>query len=177
MINPFLAAMTVLLPASGGVGDPGANPPAVRRRASAGGTNSTPGRVRARATRVRRLPLWPALGGPAIPLRGGGGPPPMRWRFAAGSVVRQNFTSRVVGRIHGRPVIEAQVSSAGQMALPFGHYRMMRFSVRQGTEAREIDATLGADFVADTFTVRGVRGRLGACYVKRWLVRMDGRPY
>jgi hypothetical protein len=63
------------------------------------------------------------------------------------------------------------------LALPFGRYGSVSFTIRQGTEAREIVATVRAEFVDGTFAIRGVRGRLGACYARRWFVRMDVRPY
>ncbi len=59
-------------------------------------------------------------------------------------------------------MIEEEFSRAPELALPFGHYRTVTFAIRQGTEAHEIDATLTAVF--------------GACYVKRWLVRMNVSP-
>lgn len=80
-----------------------------------------------------------------------------------GAVTRSNYTRKVIGRLHGRPLIEDEFSRAPELVLPFGHYRTVTFEIRQATEAHEIDATLTADF--------------GACYVKRWLVRMNVRPY
>ena len=40
----------------------------------------------------------------------------------AGAVTRHNFTRKVVGRLHGRPLVEEQVSRALELALPFGRY-------------------------------------------------------
>lgn len=94
----------------------------------------------------------------------------------AGALTRRNFSYEVVGRLHGRPVVERQFSRAQELALPFGDYRSVSFTIRQDTEPREIVATARAELVAGTFAVGGVRGRLGACYVKRWLVRMGVRP-
>ena len=74
----------------------------------------------------------------------------------AGAIVRRNITRKVVGPVHGRPLIEQQYSSAQELALPFGRYRTVTFSLRQADEARVIDATLTADFVAGTFAVRAV---------------------
>ena len=81
----------------------------------------------------------------------------------AGAIARRNFTYKVVGRIHGKPLLEEQFSRAGVLALPFGHYRSVTFRVRQSTEARAIDATITADF--------------GPCYVRRWSVQMQVSPY
>ena len=64
--------------------------------------------------------------------------------------------ARSSARSHGRPLIEQQYSSAQELALPFGRYRTVTFSLRQADEARVIDATLTADFVAGTFAVRAV---------------------
>ena len=74
----------------------------------------------------------------------------------AGAIVRRNITRKVVSRVHGRPLIEQQYSSAQELALPFGRYRTVTFSVWQADEARVIDATPTDDFVAGTFAVRGV---------------------
>jgi hypothetical protein len=62
------------------------------------------------------------------------------------------------------------------LALPFGDYRSVSFTIRQDTEAREIVATVRAESVAGTFAVGAVRGRLSTCYAKRGWVRMDVRP-
>ena len=75
------------------------------------------------------------------------------------------------------PLVEEELSPAQQLALPFGHYRTVVFRVRQGTQAREIVATVTAEVVAGTFKVRGVPEALGACYVKRWSVAMNVNPY
>jgi hypothetical protein len=82
----------------------------------------------------------------------------------------------VVGRLHDRPALEQELSRARELMLPFGDYRSVSFTIRQDTEAREIVGTVQAELIAGTFAVRGVRQRLGACYVKRWWVRMDVRP-
>ena len=94
----------------------------------------------------------------------------------AGALTRRNFSYKVVGGLHGRPVAREEFSRARELALPFGDYRSVSFTIRQDTEAREIVATVQAQFVAGTFAVGGVRQRLGACYAKRWWVRMDVRP-
>jgi hypothetical protein len=94
----------------------------------------------------------------------------------AGALARRNFSYEVVGRLHGRPVVEREFSRARELALPFGDYRSVSFTIRQDTEPREIVATARAELVAGTFAVGGVRGRLSSCYVKRWWVRMDVRP-
>jgi hypothetical protein len=95
----------------------------------------------------------------------------------SGAEVRRNFTREAVGRVRGRPVPEVRVSRAEELALPFGHYGTAWITVRQADEAREIDAAVTADFVAGTFTFRGISRPLGACYVRRWSVRMVVRPY
>ncbi|MGO9891626.1 MAG: hypothetical protein ACLP0L_27515 [Solirubrobacteraceae bacterium] len=82
----------------------------------------------------------------------------------------------MVGRHHGRPVLEQEFSRARELALPLGDYRSVSFTIRQDIEAREIVARVRAELVAGTFAVRGVGQRLGACYVKRWWVRMNVRP-
>ncbi len=95
----------------------------------------------------------------------------------AGAVARRNFAVRIVGPSRGKPLIGEEFSSAQKLELPFGHYRAVVFRVRQGTEAREIVATVRAEVVAGTFKVRGVPEPLGACYVKRWSVGMTASPY
>lgn len=97
----------------------------------------------------------------------------------AGALTRRNFGYQVVGGLHGlrgRPVAREEFSRARELALPFGDYRSVSFTIRQDTEAREIVATVRAEFVAGTLAVRGGGQRLGACYAKRWWVRMDVRP-
>jgi hypothetical protein len=47
-------------------------------------------------------------------------------------------------------LIVEEFSRALPLGLPFGRYRTVTFTVRQGDEVREIDATLTADFVAGT---------------------------
>lgn len=95
----------------------------------------------------------------------------------AGAVTKRNFTRIVVRRVHGRSLIERRFSSEPQVALPFARCRVATFTVQRGTEAREIRASVTAEFVAGTFAMRGVPVRRGACYVRRWSVRMDVRPY
>jgi hypothetical protein len=186
MIKAFVSAAAVLLAGAGAVGGPltrgadGLRDPtqatAVLAPLEAEGTNSTPGvfalpQLGSAGFRCRRgwtvQPFFDegsAVATEAVTIR-------------AGSVTRRNFTDAVAGRIHGRSLIERKFSSSQRLALPSGHYRTATFTVHQGDEAREIDATVTAEFVAGTFAVRGVAGRLGTCYVKRWSVRMNVSPY
>ena len=187
MIKAFLGAIAMLLVAGGGAVGPAvrvrsAGAPfraggttAVSVRASTAGTNSTPGTFALpqlgsagfscdRDWEVRPFfDLSSATATEAVTIR-------------AGAVTRQNFGFRVVGRFSGRKAVEEEFSRAREVALPSGRYGSVSFTIRQGTEPRDIVATVRADFVDGTFAVRGVRGRLGACYVKRWSVRMDVSP-
>jgi hypothetical protein len=181
VIRAFLGAIVVLLAAGGGAvapairvtpAEPARSAPA---RLGTGATDSTPGAFalpqlgRAGFTCGRDwevqpvFDMRPAFATEAVTIR-------------AGAITRRNFTIKAVGRIHGRPLTEQQFSRAQELTLPFGDYRSVSFTIRQGTEAHEIMATVRAEFAAGTFAVRGVPGRLGACYVKRWSVRMDVSP-
>ncbi len=80
-------------------------------------------------------------------------------------------------RRRGTPITLVDVPALRELALPFGHIRTVTFTVRQGDEAREIDAVVTADVVAGTFEMRGVPGRFGDRYVKRWSVRITVSPY
>jgi hypothetical protein len=185
MIKAFLGAVAALLAVVGAAGGPATSRPDPRRgftRASsvtdlleAEGTNSTPGafplpqlgsasfRCDRNWAVQPRFDMHSAVATEGVAIR-------------AVTIARRNFTGTVVGRLHGRPLIGQEHSRAQELALPFGHYRTVTFTVRQGDEAREIDATLTAHFVAGAFAVRGVPGRRGACYVKRWSVRMNVSP-
>ena len=72
------------------------------------------------------------------------------------------------------PIAVAQIR---QLALPFGHYRNVTFTVRQSTEARAIAAIVGAEFVAGKFRAPADSEEFAKCYVKRWAVRIDVSPY
>jgi len=166
VIKAFLGAITVLLVGAGAAVAP----------TGGSGTDSTPGALvlpQLGSVSFRCGPDWSVQ--PMFDLRGAVATEEVTIR--AGEVVRRNFTRRVVGRVHGRPLVEEQFSRGLALAVPPGHYRTVRFAVRQATEARVIEAAVRTDFVAGTFAVRGVSGRLGACYVRRWSVRIDVRPY
>jgi hypothetical protein len=66
----------------------------------------------------------------------------------AGALTRRNFSYEVVGRLHGRPVVEREFSRLRELALPFGDYRSVSFTIRQDTEARDIAAIVRAELVA-----------------------------
>jgi hypothetical protein len=178
MIKAFLGAIAVLLVAAGTAAGPvsrfvPARPPARFQRpapAQPGALAQPPAEGRSSTPAIFALPELGSAG-----FRCG-----RRWAvepffdmrlslategvtIRAGAVARRNFTYKVVGRIHGKPLLEEQFSRAGVLALPFGHYRSVTFRVRQSTEPREIDATITADF--------------GLCYVRRWSVQMDVSPY
>ena len=193
MIKAFLGAITVLFVAGGAAAGPTTTVRFVRvrtsapvhvrasadgtGRASAEGTNSTPG-----ALALPQLGSWRSLPcrpdwsvQPAFDLRGAAATEAVTVR--AGAVVRRNFGGRVAEQVRRRRLIEEQFSRAREVALPFGHYATARFTVRQADEAREIEAAVTVDFVAGTVAVRGTAGRFGACYVRRWSVRIDVRPY
>jgi hypothetical protein len=88
-------------------------------------------------------------------------------------IVRRNFTTRVVRR-GGKTFHETTLSSAPLVALPYGHYRRVTFEIHEGSEARILDATVSAEFVAGT--VASHPGPpLHACYVKRWLLSLTVR--
>jgi hypothetical protein len=78
----------------------------------------------------------------------------------AGGITRRNFTTRVVGQRHG----------------PFGHYRKVVFTVRQGTEARALTANADVEFVAGAVVRKG-RPLGSACFAKHWHVDMNVSPY
>lgn len=187
MIKAFLGAIAMLLVAGGdavgpairvrsGPAPPGAAGTSAIPARTAGGTNSTPGvfplpQIGSAGFTCNRdrevqpfFDLGSAIATEAVTIR-------------AGAATRRNFTFRAVGRHRGRRLVEEEFSRARELALPFGRYGSVSFTIRQGTEAREIVATVRAEFVDGTFAVRGVRGRLGACYARRWSVRMDVSPY
>ena len=188
MIKAFLVAIAMLLAAGGGAVGPaiGERPGAARPVAAsthvrgaqlgAEGTNSTPGAFALpqlgsagfscnRDWEVQPVfDLGSAVATEAVAIR-------------AGAITRRNFTFKVVGTLRGRKLIEEEFSRARELALPYGHYRSASFTIRQGTEAREIVARVRVEFADGTFAVRGVPTRLGACYAKRWSVRMDVSPY
>jgi len=184
VIKAFLGATTVLLVGAGPAAGPAVSARSVdlrgsgsaHLRTSASATDSTPGALalpQLGSVSFRCGADWSVQ--PVFDLRGAVATEEVTIR--AGEVVRRNFTRRVVGRVHGRPLVEEQFSRGLALAVPPGHYRTVRFAVRQATEARVIEAAVRTDFVAGTFAVRGVSGRLGACYVRRWSVRIDVRPY
>jgi hypothetical protein len=84
----------------------------------------------------------------------------------AGNVVRRNFTTTVVHKA-GKTLHEMTISPRPIIALPYAHYRLVIFVVREGSEARILDATVSAQFVARRVGKHG-RPILGACYVKHW---------
>jgi hypothetical protein len=90
----------------------------------------------------------------------------------AGNLIRRNFTRRLVGHTHGRPLWLARVSPAQRIALPFAHYHSVVFTLHQGTEARILDARVIALFVARVVTTKGTPP-LAACLVKHWSVSMS----
>ena len=181
MIKAFLGVVVVLLAAAGAANGPGRSWADSRRLSprtssvsiplTAEGTDSTPGvfalpQLGSVSFRCgRNLSVQPffsmasAVASEEVTIR-------------AGTMTRRNFKERAVGRTHGRPVFEEEFSPAEELALPSGHYGIVNFTVHQGDEARLIEATLTAEFVAGTFRVPGVREPLAACYVKRWSVRM-----
>jgi hypothetical protein len=95
----------------------------------------------------------------------------------AGSLTKRNFVREIVGRSHGRAITRVAVAQIRQLALPFGHYRNVTFTVRQSTEARAIAAIVGAEFVAGKFRAPADSEEFAKCYVKRWAVRIDVSPY
>jgi hypothetical protein len=187
VIKAFLGAIAMLLVAGGGAvgpairvrsgpAPPGAAPTRAIPARAAEATNSTPGvfplpQIGSAGFTCNRgwevqpfFDLGSAIATEAVTIR-------------AGAATRRNFTFRAVGGHRGRRLVEQESSRARELALPFGRYGSVSFTIRQGTEAREIVATVRAEFVDGTFAIRGVRGRLGACYARRWSVRMDVRPY
>jgi len=95
----------------------------------------------------------------------------------AGSLTKRNFAREVVGRSYGKAITRVAVAQIRQLALPFGHYRKVTFTVRQSTEARAIAAIVGVEFVAGKFRVAADSEELAGCYVKRWAVRIDVSAY
>jgi hypothetical protein len=184
VIKAFLGAITVLLAGAGAAVGPTTTVRFVRVRTSAPvhvrtsaeGTNSTPGALalpQLGFVSFRCRPDWSVQ--PVFDLRGAAATEAVTVR--AGGIVRRNLRGRIAERVRGGSLIEQQFSRAREVALPFGHYGTARFTVRQADEAHEISAAVTADFVAGTFAKRGVSRRLGACYVRRWSVQMDVRPY
>lgn len=94
----------------------------------------------------------------------------------AGRVVRRNFKTRTVGHSHGKPLRETSYSSDPVLALPYAHYGRVVFTAETGDEARELRATVAAQFVAGVFAQKDGPA-LGGCYVKRWNVSMSVNPY
>ena len=95
----------------------------------------------------------------------------------AASLTKRNYARKVVGRSHGRALTRVAVAQIWQLALPFGHYRNVTFTVRQSTEARAIAAIVEVEFVAGEFRAAADSEELADCYVKRWAVRIDVSPY
>lgn len=89
-----------------------------------------------------------------------------------GKLTRRNFTRRLVGHDHGRPLWETRFSAPKRIALPFAHYHTVVFTLHQGTEARILDTKVTAQWVAGIIRKRS-GPRLGACFVKRWLLSMN----
>jgi hypothetical protein len=73
----------------------------------------------------------------------------------AGAVVRRNYTTRVVGHAHGRPLIEFRFSTPAYLALPYGDYPTVMFTIEQGTEARIIHARATVQFMPRLCLARG----------------------
>jgi len=174
VIRAFAGTIAMLVAAAGASAGPAvrAHSAAVRPRAE--GTSSTPG--------VFALPQLGSAGitcGRDWTVRpffyAGRADATEEVTIRAGAIERRSFALRVPGRRRGKPVVERELSPAEQLALPFGHYGTVVFTVRQGTEAREIVATVRAEVVAGTFKRHGVS--LGACYVTRWSIAMNVSPY
>jgi hypothetical protein len=62
-----------------------------------------------------------------------------------------------------------------QLALPTGRYGTVTFTIHQGTEARAIDATAQARFVAGNFVGAGMDGSRQACLPCSAVGRRDDR--
>jgi hypothetical protein len=88
-----------------------------------------------------------------------------------GRLTGRNFTRRVVGHDHGKPVRETRFSAAQRIALPFAHYHTVVFTLHQGTEARILDAKVMAQFVSDTGKDRATAWRV----FRQALARVDER--
>jgi len=176
VIKAFLGAIAMLLMAGGGAAGLAIRGRSGGVRLGAEGTNSTPavfplpqlgsaGFVCNRDREVQPVfDLGSAVATEAVTIR-------------AGAITRRNFGFRMADTHRSRKLVEEEFSRARELALPFGHYRSASFTIRQGTEAREIVATVRAEFVDGTFARRGVPVRLGACYAKRWSVQMSVSPY
>jgi hypothetical protein len=91
----------------------------------------------------------------------------------AGNVVRRNFATRVVHQA-GKTLYEMAISPRPIISLPYAHYRLVTFAVREGSEARILDARVSAQFVARRVRENG-RTPLGACLVKRWSLALAVR--
>ena len=91
----------------------------------------------------------------------------------AGNVVRRNLATRVVHQA-GKTLHEMTISPRPIVALPYAHYRRVTFVVREGSEARILDARVSAQFVARRVHQDG-RPVLSACYVKRWSLALAVR--
>jgi hypothetical protein len=95
----------------------------------------------------------------------------------AGGTTWRNFRTRVVGRTRaGQTLREVTYARRSRFAIPFGDYHTITIAVHQGTEARAIDATARAVFVAGMFKA-GSGPRLYGCYVRRWSSRVEVRPF
>ena len=91
----------------------------------------------------------------------------------AGNVVRRNFATRVVHPT-GKTLHEMTISPRPIVALPYAQYRLVTFVVREGSEARILDARVSAQFVARRVRKNG-RTILSTCYVKRWSLALAVR--
>jgi hypothetical protein len=85
----------------------------------------------------------------------------------AGETVRRNFVTRDVHQ-GGRTLHVITMSSNPTVALPYAHYGLVTFAIHEGSEARILDAKASAEFVAGRFK----HNRVGACYVRRWLLSL-----
>ena len=95
----------------------------------------------------------------------------------AGNITRRNFKTRTVGSSGGKPLRETTYAAGHILALPYAHYGRVVFTARTGTEARELHATVTAQFVAGVFHQTNGHPPLGACYVRHWNVSMSVSPY
>jgi hypothetical protein len=95
----------------------------------------------------------------------------------AGPTVKRNFTVKTVGHVNGHPLTEVHYAPGFRLALPFGHYDTVTFTVEQGTEARTLQARVVAKFAAGNFNRKGVVGPRYACFVTHWTVDENVSPY
>jgi hypothetical protein len=94
----------------------------------------------------------------------------------AGNITRRNFKTRTVGSSGGKPLRETTYAAGHIVALPYAHYGRVVFTAKTGTEARELRATVTAQFVDGAFQSNG-HARFRACYVRHWSVSMSVSPY